>query len=75
MAPTPLRTLRVAADPWDAALQRAREEGVSMSDLVRGWLADYAAGKRRVGPGRPGTIEISRAEAERLRALIDGLLK
>lgn len=68
------RAIRVDDDTWNAALARAQDEQISMSALIRGWLSDYAAGKPRVGPGRPAGVEVSRAELTKLRALIDGIL-
>ena len=75
MGPTPIRNLRIDDDTWAAALARAQEESTSLSALMRVWLSDYAAGKPRVGPGRPGTVEVSRAELAKLRALIDSILQ
>jgi hypothetical protein len=68
------RAIRVDDETWNAALARAVEEQISMSALIRGWLSDYAAGKPRVGPGRPAGVEVSRAELAKLRALIDKIL-
>jgi hypothetical protein len=73
--PLVIRAIRVDDPTWDAALARAQDEGISMSALVRGWLADYAAGKSRVGPGRPAGVEISRAELTKLRELVDRILQ
>lgn len=43
--PTPMRTpthpIRVEEPLWRAAVQKAQQEGTSVSDLVRGWLAGY----------------------------------
>jgi len=71
---TTVRAVRVPDQPWQAALARAESEGVALAELVRDWISDYAAGRRRVGPGRPGTVELSRSELSRLRDLIDALL-
>jgi predicted HicB family RNase H-like nuclease len=38
------RNLRVPKWLWVAASARARREGVSLSELLRGWLRDYANG-------------------------------
>jgi hypothetical protein len=35
---TPIRSIRIAAATWDVAKQRAREQGKSMSELVREFL-------------------------------------
>lgn len=72
--PLIIRAIRVDDETWDSALARAQDENISMSALVRGWLSDYAAGKPRVGPGRPAGVEVSRAELAKLRALIDKIL-
>ena len=74
MGPTPNRNFRIEDSIWQGALQRANSEGQVLSDIMRQWLTDYAAGRRRVGPGRPGTVELSRSELNRLRDLIDALL-
>ena len=68
------RNIRVEDDIWEAAMTRATTEGVTLSELMRGWMTDYVAGRRRVGPGRPDTVELSRAELTRLRDLIDKIL-
>lgn len=75
MAPTPIRTLRIDDDIWAAAMSRAQAEGENITALMRDWLTDYAAGRKRVGPDRPGTVEVSRAELAKLRALIDKILQ
>lgn len=72
--PLIIRGIRVDDPTWDAALERAREENISMSALIRGWLADYAAGKPRVGPGRPAGVMVSRAELAKLRDMVDRIL-
>lgn len=74
MGPTPLRNFRIADDIWFAAVERANQDGDNLSEIMRGWLSDYAAGRRRVGPGRPDLVELSRAELTKLRAMIDKLL-
>lgn len=35
---TPIRSIRIAARTWDLAKQRAREQGLSMSELIRQFL-------------------------------------
>jgi hypothetical protein len=74
MAPTPLRNFRIDDTIWSAALDRAQSEGVVLSELMRGWLSDYATGKPRVGPGRSAGVEVSRAELTKLRELVDRIL-
>lgn len=74
MANTPHRTLRIDDDTWTAALERSQQENTSLSVLMRGWLIDYAAGKSKVGPGRPATVTISRAELTKLRDLVERIL-
>lgn len=69
------RNVRIDDESWNAALVRAEREGETLSSLIRAWLEDYAAGRKRVGPRVPDTVELSRAELGRLRDLIDGLLK
>lgn len=75
MGPTPNRNFRIEDSIWQGALQRANAEGQVLSDIMRGWLTDYAAGRKRVGPGVPGTVEVSRSELTKLRTLIDGILQ
>lgn len=74
MGPTTIRTIRIETELWDAARARADDEETNVSELIRGWLTDYAAGRRRHGPGRPDTVTLSRAEMEKLKTLIDRLL-
>lgn len=74
MGPTPLRNFRIDDDVWLAALERAQHEGVNVSELIRGWLTDYAAGRERVGPGRPAGVTVSRAELTKLRDLVNRIL-
>lgn len=69
------RNVRIDDGTWGAALVRAEREGENLSSLIRSWLVDYAAGRKRVGPRVPDTVELSRAELARLRDLVDGLLK
>lgn len=75
MGPTPIRTLRIDDETWAAAMARAQGEGDNLTALMRQWLTDYAAGRKRVGPGLPGTVEVSRSELTKLRTLIDGILQ
>lgn len=74
MTPRTIRTIRIESELWDSARERAESEETTVSELVRVWLADYSAGRRRHGPGRPDTVELSRAELEKLRSLVDRLL-
>lgn len=74
MVSTPIRTLRIDDDTWAAALARSQDDETNLSVLMRGWLMDYAAGKTRVGPGRPAAVEVSRAELTKLRELVDRIL-
>jgi hypothetical protein len=46
MPATRLRNLRVDDDLWVAAGHRAQREGLTMSELIRGWLAEYVEGDR-----------------------------
>lgn len=74
MGPTPLRNFRIDDAIWEAAIERAQRDGDNLSELMRGWLADYAAGRKRIGPGRPAGVEVSRAELTKLRDLVDRIL-
>lgn len=74
MVPTTLRNFRIDDEIWFAALERAQQENTNLSELIRGWLSDYAAGRERVGPGRPAGVTISRAELTKLRDLVNRIL-
>lgn len=41
MAATPMRHVRVPDELWERALSSAKARGESVSDAVRGFLADY----------------------------------
>jgi len=41
MANTPLRAIRVPADVWEPAQERAAEKGETMTDVVRRALIEY----------------------------------
>lgn len=43
MAATPMRHVRVPDDLWSAAIAAASARGETVSDAVRGFLADYVA--------------------------------
>ena len=75
MASKAIRTTRIDDEPWEAAKARAALEGSQLTTLMREWVEDYAAGKPRFGPGRPNTVEISRAELTKLRELVDRILQ
>lgn len=74
MTPNPIRNVRIDEETWTAALARAQDEGTNLSALMRVWLSDYVAGKKRVGPGRPAAVEVSRAELTKLRELVEKIL-
>lgn len=42
---TPLRTIRVADEIWEAAQERAKAEGRTVSDVIRAALKRYGAKK------------------------------
>lgn len=51
---TPHRTVRVPDDLWQAAQERAAQEGQTMTEVVIGCLRRYvAAGRRRRTPAQP----------------------
>ena len=70
----PTKNYRIDEATYDKAMQRAGDDGTVLSTLIREWVTDYAAGAKRAGPGRPATVEVTRAELAKLRALIDGIL-
>jgi hypothetical protein len=46
------RHFRISDDDWNAAVQRANEDGVVVSELIRGWLIAYGSGKMPEAPPR-----------------------
>lgn len=54
MTPTPLHTVRVPADVWDAARVRAQLEGVSVSSVIVGALRAYGSAGHDVDAGDGG---------------------
>ncbi|MDR7113926.1 putative CopG family antitoxin [Microbacterium trichothecenolyticum] len=44
MAKTPLRNFRISDDVYLPALEKAKSEGVSLSDIVRDALIEYVEG-------------------------------
>ena len=44
MAKTPLHAFRIPDDIYGPALEKAKEEGVSLSDVVRDALIEYIEG-------------------------------
>jgi hypothetical protein len=48
-ARTPNRVVRVSDDVWSTAAKKAQREGLSMIELVRKLLADYAGMKGATG--------------------------
>jgi hypothetical protein len=50
MAETPRRNIRVSDDDWLPASRRAREAGVTLSELIRGWVAEYGTGRMVSAP-------------------------
>lgn len=79
MSPMPealsIKNYRISDADYANAMQRAADEGTELATLVREWVSDYAAGRSRVGPTVPGTVEVSRAELAKLRALVDRILQ
>jgi antitoxin component of RelBE/YafQ-DinJ toxin-antitoxin module len=57
--PTPHRNFRVEDEVWEQAEARARESGLSVSQLLRGWLADYAEGRMPSVPVDPWLAEVA----------------
>lgn len=43
---TPLRSVRIAADLWDAAKREAARRGETVSDAIRRFLEDYTRGQK-----------------------------
>jgi anti-sigma-K factor RskA len=44
MAETKPRFIRIGDDAWDKAMERAYSENTNVSELVRTWVEQYAAG-------------------------------
>ncbi|MBD8477559.1 hypothetical protein [Microbacterium sp. CFBP 8794] len=44
MAPTPLRNVRISDEIWQAAKDRADQNGDNLSDVIRRGLEDYVNG-------------------------------
>jgi hypothetical protein len=40
---TPRRAIRIPDELWAAALARAKNEDISLSQLIRRWLTDFIA--------------------------------
>lgn len=70
----PTRNYRIDDATYTRAKERAAANGEVLTALIREWVTDYAAGKSRVGPGRPSTVEVSRAELTKLRDLLARIL-
>jgi len=70
-----IKTYRIDDPTHAKAMLRAAAEGRNLTTLIREWVSDYAAGAKRAGPGRPATVEVTRAELAKLQALIDGILQ
>ena len=49
---TPKRNIRIGDDIWDPALERARDEGKTLTTVVKDYLATYGA------TGRPAPDEV-----------------
>lgn len=71
----PTKNYRIDEATYARAMQRATEDGSNLTTLIREWVADYAAGAKRAGPGRPATVEVTRAELAKLHELIQGILQ
>lgn len=42
MAETPMRFIRIDDETWRKAMARAREEGTTISTMIRTWVETYA---------------------------------
>jgi len=71
----PTKNYRIDEATYARAMQRATEDASNLTTLIREWVADYASGAKRAGPGRPATVEVSRAELKKLADLVDNILK
>ena len=50
MGETPRRNIRVSDELWSLAEKRATEADTTLSELIRGWLEDYGAGRMPLAP-------------------------
>jgi hypothetical protein len=68
MSETPRRNIRVSKELWALADKRATEAGTTLSELIRGWLEDYGAGRMPTAPDPrvKQTIQKLRGLAEQL---------
>lgn len=71
----PTRNFRIDEATYARAMQRAADDGSNLSTLIREWVADYASGAKRAGPGETTTVEVSRTDLKKLAELVDGILK
>jgi hypothetical protein len=61
--PTTPRSLRIDEDVWRAALERARSDGTTLTDVVETYLRRYAGVRKTPRPD--GRAEANRARARR----------
>jgi|GEM_PF-7053029 len=64
------RTIRVPDELWTQAIRRARDEGTTLSEVIRRWLEGYMSDKRTVGSELAGIM--SQLKAVKARLAIDG---
>lgn len=48
MSNTPVRNVRVDDELWEAAMAKAGEDGVSLSEIIRGLLVLYVHGEQAI---------------------------
>jgi hypothetical protein len=68
MAVTKIRNIRCDPDLWDRASARASDADTTLSDLIRGWLEDYADAGVVVASGRRSAGKVRLSAAERTAA-------
>lgn len=69
-------TISIDKETRDKAAERAKEEKISVSAVVRILLNDYAEGKIQIGTRVPTDIQMTEVEVdEETQALMDNVIK
>jgi hypothetical protein len=64
------RNIRVGDYLWNTAINQAREEGTSLSELIREWLTSYV---NKDKPRMPAKVRLSPLELSAVRDAVGGL--
>ena len=60
------RTIRVPDELWKQAIRRARDEGMTLSEVIRKWLEGYTSDERTIGSELAGIMGQLKAVKARL---------